>query len=957
MQPQDFLAAVLPSSGYYCAVELSTKKRQHIFTGDLLTLEESIERFEQEDKNTYFALATFNQQGSREATNAAYIRAIFVDLDIGDGAKTYLSKKEAVIALNTFLEETKLGTLGTPWLVDSGGGVHAYWPLDKDATVAEWRPVADAFKRRAQELGFKIDMTVTADAARVLRPPGTTNHKYDPPRPVTLRHRGTVFSLAAIALLLGALALPAKAAVAEPLPGKRPSAVALTPTMQALTQNQTTLFKNILVKTVAGRGCGQVAHYMEHATEDGMEPLWRGLLSITSRCDDGQRAALKLTAMHPYTEERMHQKLAEIKGPYPCTAIDAQNPGVCGACPHWGKITNPLILGREMQVEATEKEFLIPDDAPRHPGAHLKRPLPPKGFTYGRNCSGVYILRAGVDGEPPTEVMLLPFEFFMVDVLQEGSTYSTRFAAIKKNSVVYVTIPNKAAGSKDEVIKALAGQNIIAAFGQGSDKGLYDYVRGAMGEASAGDTALRVPPNMGWQADGGFAVSDKVLLPHGQTYTYVSDRLTNIVNATATKGALGDWQRVMQMLQDKEMWGPLFFAAVGFGSPLMQWVGEGASAMVFHVCGNTSSAGKTLALSTCASVWGSPKYYPIIPTTSSVTMMQRAGLLGNLPLLIDEVTTKSRDSKNEWIPNYAFAFSQGGHKIKGSGSANTELDNNLFWNAISVVTSNDPQLENMMGARDTTSEGEARRLLEYVVTEPLEWTIPEREVLSMLDHNYGHAGHVYAQWLVDHADIAKEVLASSQQRWRNMVKAKDAERFWNSGCSAVLAGAILAGPGYANVFAFDSVALAKFAHRLVKHARSVIDANQQDAIDILNAYTREYHGQFVRFDRNSLEVAKFADGRLISRDSTKGRVAGRIEYDVQPGWVDYYIEINLLRRYCAQRNWNYSELFRRLQDPTVVATSKVVVTELRKNVLAKTNGPEMSVKCLKISKMIQDEAE
>jgi hypothetical protein len=547
--------------------------------------------------------------------------------------------------------------------------------------------------------------------------------------------------------------------------------------------------------------------------------------------------------------------------------------------------------------------------------------------------------------------MLLPFEFFMIDMLQEGNTYSTRFAAIKKNSVVYVTIPNKNAGSKDEVIKVLAGQNIIAAFGAGSDKSLYDYVRACMGEASAGDTALHVPPNMGWQPGGGFAISDQVLLPHGQTYTFVSDRLTNIINATSTKGTLGDWQRVMSMLQAKEQFGILFFTAIGFGSPLMQWVSEGASAMTFHVCGNTTSAGKTLSLNACASVWGSVKHYPIIPTTSSVTMMQRAGLLGNLPLLIDEVTTKSRDSKNEWIPNYAFAFSQGGHKVKGSGSANTELDNNLFWNSLSVITSNDPQLENMMGARDTTSEGEARRLLEWVVTEPLQWTDPEREVLELLNDNYGHAGRIYAQWLVDHEDVAKEVLGMAQKQWRTMVTAKDSERFWNAGCSAVLAGAILAGPQYANVFNFDSIALAKFAHRLVKHARSVIDSNQQDAVDILNAYTREYHGQFVKFSRDNLEMAKFADGRLISRDSAKGRVAGRVEYDIQPGWVDYYVEISMLKRYCAQRNWNYTELYRRLKDPA----TKLVVSELRRNLLAKTNGPEMHVKCLKVSKLIADE--
>ena len=31
MQPLDFLAAVLPSSGLYCAAEFTTKKKEHLF--------------------------------------------------------------------------------------------------------------------------------------------------------------------------------------------------------------------------------------------------------------------------------------------------------------------------------------------------------------------------------------------------------------------------------------------------------------------------------------------------------------------------------------------------------------------------------------------------------------------------------------------------------------------------------------------------------------------------------------------------------------------------------------------------------------------------------------------------------------------------------------------------------------------------------------------------------------
>jgi hypothetical protein len=955
MQPQEFLAAVLPSEGLYCTVELSTKKREHRFVGDLIGLEEGIRRFELEEKNTYFALASFVEPGSREALNAASMRAVFLDIDCGPG-KAYDTKRLAVEALHKFLGETKLAALGAPWLVDSGGGVHVYWPLDEDAPIAAWKPVAEAFKRKAKELGFKIDMTVTADAARVLRPPGTTNWKYDPPRPVVLKHLGSVFSLQDIADCLDVSSLPGTGIKGRPptpttiagTPPKPRTDVALANTTAALAKSRATLFKNILVKTMAGTGCAQVANYVQHAQDDGMEPLWRGMLSLTKYCDDGYKAALKLSAMHPYPVDRMELKLSEIKGPYSCAKLDSENPGVCDGCRHANKITNPLALGWEVPRSEANTSYADTSPGATVPphAAHLIRPPLPRGYFLAQNGGTYRLKETEVDGEKDQqEVQILPFDFFMVDMLQEGSSYASRFAAVRQNSIVYATVPNKSAGSKDEVIKALATQNIIAAHGAGNDKNLYDYVRACIAGASAADSALRVPPKLGWQPDGSYAIADQVLQQGGASYTYVSERLMNIVNSTTTKGSLGEWQRVVEMLKAKELYGVLTLGMIGFGSPLMEWVGDGTPGMIFHACGRQSGAGKSLALALAASVWGSPTNYPVKPTTSERTILQRAGLLGNSPLLIDEVTSKSRKSEMEWLPEFVFDFSQGGHKLKGSGSSNSELTNDLFWRSLGLVTSNAPAMEHMMGARDTSSEGEVRRMLEWRTEDRLYWSDAERDLLPLLGANYGAAGRKYAAWLVDNQDVAKEVLADTVRRWRKALKAEDSERFWTAGCSAVLAGCILAGPKYANVCDVPSAPVFKFLRSLVEEARKIIDINAQNALDVLNAYTREFHGQFVKIGPASNSVALFTDGRQVRADSTRGRIAGRIEYDVNPGWEDYFIEVNMLKRYCSVRNWSFMELQKQL-------AKYVLVRDVRKDLLAKTGSPAMRVACLQISRPI-----
>ena len=68
-------------------------------------------------------------------------------------------------------------------IVATGGGVHCYWVFDK--------PIRAPFVQVADWQRIWVDQVVKADRAakdlgRVLRSPGSFNHKYDPPRAVTI---------------------------------------------------------------------------------------------------------------------------------------------------------------------------------------------------------------------------------------------------------------------------------------------------------------------------------------------------------------------------------------------------------------------------------------------------------------------------------------------------------------------------------------------------------------------------------------------------------------------------------------------------------------------------------------------------------------------------------------------------------------------------------------------------
>lgn len=87
----------------------------------------------------------------------------------------------ALVALHAFqLPPTMIITSGTPQ------HAHAYWALTHSLNAEELK---DANSRLATALGADPKCT---DAARILRPCGSLNHKHQPPRPVELQQYATM---------------------------------------------------------------------------------------------------------------------------------------------------------------------------------------------------------------------------------------------------------------------------------------------------------------------------------------------------------------------------------------------------------------------------------------------------------------------------------------------------------------------------------------------------------------------------------------------------------------------------------------------------------------------------------------------------------------------------------------------------------------------------------------------
>lgn len=942
MSPQDFLAAVLPPTGIYCVAELGAKK-QHVYVKSVEEICAKAQGFAEQQKDAYFALASFKEPGSRLSDNASEVRSLWVDVDCGP-KHAYRTKREGMQALREFLETSGLTALGDPCVVDSGGGLHVYWPLEDAMPVAVWQPVAEHLKRVCKRLGFNIDFTCTADASRVLRVPGTKNHKYSPARDVRIVLDGGNFKLDAISTVLSGTLLPPSAEeTALTLQGTRPKESA-TEAKIKLFENSTVLFKDILLKTANGTGCNQLAFYIDNATEEGMEPLWRGLLSIAKVCADGERAAKQLSAMHPYEPARMNQKLREIKGPYPCTKFDTENPGVCQSCPHWGKITNPLALGRHVETETAAVPLTIEeiDASGVDVTKAYERPDAPKGFAYGKT-GGVY--REKVEEGQKVHVPIIPYYMFVVDVLYKEGAHVMHMVALRPEGAKDVVVPTKALVSKDDTVKVLAEQNILASFGAGNDKNLFDYVRAAYEDASLRIKASTVPSQYGWQTDGSFVLNGRILYPDGNERAVPMPELENLTMATRTSGTLEDWREVIRLMVQREMYEVLTLGCVGFGAPVMCFTGM--RGMTFHAGHRESGTGKSLALSVAASVWGHPIDYRTGKSTSPVAMQQRAGNLNSLPFLSDELTMRAR-ADAEWFPAFVFDFSEGRGKERMEANRNRERVNNTTWSSIAMFTSNTRMVDYMTGVRQASSEGELRRFLEWSPSKRLEFSAEEQRVVTSLQSNYGVAGAKYAKWLVGNRDTAKRITQQVSEKLFVEFKASNDERFWIAGAAAVVAGAILAGPKYADVVILPVEHIKNALHTMIKDTRKALASSRLAAIDVLNDYIREFYGQFIVLKRSTGGImAQLANGEDMDKSLTRTRVMGRVEHNVTPGFVEFFIEEAMVRKHCALFGYGFTEFVEDL-------SRDVSVGRMRKDMLAGTRGFTMRVNAIKITKRADD---
>lgn len=128
----------------------------------------AVQRAKKDTLDVYFAVASFQvDTNSRRVEDVARLQCLWADLDCGEG-KEHATRDHALEALKS---------LGLPptVLVNSGYGFHAFWALEApEEGVEAIERVVRLVRGLAKLIGGDTNV---ADAARVMRIPGTSNYK------------------------------------------------------------------------------------------------------------------------------------------------------------------------------------------------------------------------------------------------------------------------------------------------------------------------------------------------------------------------------------------------------------------------------------------------------------------------------------------------------------------------------------------------------------------------------------------------------------------------------------------------------------------------------------------------------------------------------------------------------------------------------------------------------------
>jgi hypothetical protein len=780
MTTLDFLRAILPSQGVYYVGLLREGRTgvAHIPCTSIEAMVAAIEKFDgTPGVQVYHACGSYlaphvmgvDKVGNpkkfyRIPENCHAAKALWIDLDCGEekAAKGhgYENKAAAVQALRQFCQEAPFPA---PLLVDSGNGLHAYWPLDSAVVAEEWRPVAETFKSILAHFGVLADPTRTADFASILRPVGSHNKKNpDAIKEVKAKTAAPSYSPASILAALSNIV--ANHNVEVDTLGARPEsmdsdlnddltahAYPQLPTDAALVAEKCQQIPMMWVD--GGRG-------YEH---------WRGVMGIVSFCEDRDVVAHDWSSKHALYDPAATQQKIDTwdAGPTTCDFFAKCNPSGCDGCPSQGKIKTPLVLGR-LEVTPAEQvvEALIEDKA-------VEVDVPALPYSYHYDNKTTAMVRSVRDKEGTLQPHQFCHTMFYptTRICQQDGSFSLRVRA---------HMPDKSLRDFDipTFVVAVGGQQLLSELGRkeiqptnNKDASVHitAYMRDSLQRLLQTSKEMNTMTTFGWKANmEAFLLGDRMYLKDGTMRHVILGGFAASKSASLPepRGTTQGWSEAVDFLYNRDGMQPLQYAICsGFGSILTPFGGNQYHGIPVALTSAETGKGKTTACMVSLYAFGDAEKLksagPNGATLNARWAMMAA--LNNIPMLFDELT----NMKPEDLSVLMYGMSHGTDKDRLRGGANgVEIADSLTWDSSCFITANS-DLGATLAMDKGNTQAEAVRFIEIKTDEyptPVIDTLQVEASVAKIARNAGSAGESFVKYVVTHMDEVTAAFVNISER-------------------------------------------------------------------------------------------------------------------------------------------------------------------------------------------------
>jgi hypothetical protein len=818
---KNFYEALLPEKGKYCVATIKPGgKLKQYFVDEISEVEGLVEELKAQEANVYFAVGNFKEAGNREADNCQSIKSFFFDLDC-KGGDTYEDQESALAALQEFCKTVKFPR---PTIVNSGNGIHAYWPLTESVGREEWVATARKLKDLCSFHKFNVDRKVTSDAARILRCPDTINYNGETQKVTEILIASKQYEYSKVKALIDA--------ACDEVGIDTTPAFDLSTAIRGLDEdtkaflkldNFESKFSKIARLSLEGGGCEHIKRALEEPNGCS-EPMWRACLSIAVRCSDGPTAIHKLSEGHDqYDPAETERKANETAGPFRCETFNDEDPGRCEGCIHRGKIASPIQLGKVLKTP--------PPEVLKQEDGLLDKAL----YPYIRVNGSIYY-------QPPPEFNKQSKQKVELDPVL---VYENRIDIVKRvmrksdgecilmnlhlpqDGVKEFYLPNHYTQSPADFKKMMASEG-VATSSRNMER-LMEYTTKWVKYLQTVKSADKMREQLGWADDySSFALGGTEYFKGGERESPPSASTKQIASFQKPGGTFNKWKKMFNRFALPGFEVHAFGALVGFGAPLLKFTGyEG---VVINLFSGTSATGKTSALKAALSVWGDPKGL-MVGDSTPLARFQRTAVLRSIPIGIDEATGIEPKVLSEFI----YYLSLGKTKLRMQASSNAEREDLGTWSTLGLLTSNNSYYDKLSQYK-ASSDGESARLIEFNIRAPklLENDAVGREFFDPVNYNFGHAGPIFIRYVVNNVEEVKARVESKIAKFQQDYGTKPKDRYWSAAVAAITVGGEIASElGLHDIdvdFVYKNIVIE------LKRVANVAEVVQADAFEILNEF-------------------------------------------------------------------------------------------------------------------------